>query len=153
TASVGGTGWILRTQAADKNSKEDKSPNTSSGDSLVVGIGYVDVKRGLVSLNPTQQGRVIELFADESAKVAKGTPLLKINDTAARLTLDRAEVDLKAAEAVLSQAKKAPEAHEIDVALQNKAIAAKQMDLDDAKDKLDRIKERRVASDRYDKAV
>src|SRR5262245_17312050 len=85
TASVGGTGWILRTQAADKNSKEDKSPNTSSGDSLVVGIGYVDVKRGLVSLNPTQQGRVIELFADESAKVAKGTPLLKINDTAARL--------------------------------------------------------------------
>src|SRR5437762_1027698 len=72
-ASVGGTGWILRTQAADKPSKDDKSPNANSGDSLVVGIGFVDVKGGVVSLYPNQMGKVTEVLIEESTKVAKGT--------------------------------------------------------------------------------
>src|SRR6516162_8392907 len=83
-ASVGGTGWILRTQAADKNSKEDKAPTASSSDSMVVGIGTVDVKRGLVSLYPHQMGAVVtDILVEEGTKVAKGTPLLKVDDRAA----------------------------------------------------------------------
>jgi multidrug resistance efflux pump len=148
-ASVGGTGWILRTQAADKNSKDDKTPTASSSDSMVVGIGSVDVKRGLVSLYPHQMGAVVtDILVEESTKVAKGSPLLKVDDRAAKLTLARAEADLTAAEAVLSQAKKAPEAHALDISMQKKAIDANQLKLDDAKDKLERMK----MSNRYEKA-
>ncbi|HEV3235433.1 MAG TPA: hypothetical protein VGZ25_00495 [Gemmataceae bacterium] len=139
-ASIGGTGWMLRTQAADKTSKEDKAPNVSSGDSIVVGIGFVDVKRGLVSLFPHQIGSVTDILVEESTKVAKGTPLLKMDDKAARYTLARAEADLRVAEAMLTQAKKAPEAHAIDISSQKLAIEAKQWSLDDAKDKLERVK-------------
>src|ERR1700730_15504699 len=78
-ASVGGTSWILCTQAADKSSKDDKSASANSGDSMVVGIGFVDVKRGLISLYPNQIGKVTEILVEESAKVAKGTPLLKMD--------------------------------------------------------------------------
>ena len=148
-ASIGGTGWMLRTQAADKTSKEDKGPTAGSGDSIVVGIGFVDVKRGLISLFPHQIGSVTDILVEESTKVAKGTPLLKMDDQAARFTLARAEADLIAAKAVLSQAKKAPEAHAIDISLQKKAIDAKQSSLDDAKDKLERIK---LSRDKFGKA-
>jgi multidrug resistance efflux pump len=147
-ASVGGTGWILRSQAADKNSKDDKTPTASSSDSMVVGIGSVDVKGGLVSLYPNQTGKVTDILVEEGAKVAKGTPLLKMDDRAAKIALTRAEADLKAAEAVLSQAKKAPEAHAYEISRQKKSIEANQLKLDDAKDKLERMK----MSNRYEKA-
>jgi multidrug resistance efflux pump len=108
---------------------------------MVVGIGTVDVKRGLVSLYPHQMGAVVtDILVEEGTKVAKGTPLLKVDDRAAKLTLVRAEADLSAADAMLSQAKKAPEAHALDISLQKKAIDAKKWSLDDAKDKLDRVK-------------
>jgi multidrug resistance efflux pump len=146
--SVGGS-WILHTQAADKTAKDDKGPAAGSGDFLLVGIGFVDVKSGLISLFPTQQGRVTDVLVEESAKVAKGTPLLKLDDRAAKGALERAEADLRAAEAVLSQAKKAPEAHDLDISLQKKAIDAKQWDLDHAKDELKRVR----ARSSYEKAV
>ncbi len=154
--SVGGS-WILHTQAADKTAKDDKGPDAGSGDFLLVGIGYVDVKRGLIPLFPTQQGRVTDVLVEESAKVAIGTPLLKIDDRAAKYTLERAEADLRAAEAVLSQAKKAPEAHDLEISLQKKAINAKQWDLDHAKDELERVRARssyeKALSDEAERAV
>ncbi|MFL5244526.1 MAG: HlyD family secretion protein [Gemmataceae bacterium] len=150
--SVGGS-WILHTQAADKTAKEDKGPGAGASDSLLVGIGYVDTKRGMISLFPTEQGRVVDVLVDESAKVAKGTPLLKIDDQAAKMTLGRAEADLKAAEAVLLQAQKAPEAHDLDISMQKKAIDAKQMDLDRANEALKSIRARDSSRNSYDKAV
>jgi len=146
--SVGGS-WILHTQAADKTAKDDKGPAAGSGDFLLVGIGYVDVNRGLISLFPTQQGRVTDVLVEESAKVALGTPLLKIADRAAKYTLERAEADLRAAEAVLSQAKKAPEAHDLDVKMQKTAIDAKRVQLDHAKKQRDKVE---AKPDTYGKA-
>src|SRR5260370_23626769 len=89
--SVGGS-WILHTQAADKTAKDDKGPDAGSGDFLLVGIGYVDVKRGLIPLFPTQQRRVDGGLGEESAKGAQGNPPIKKYNRACQSTREATQI-------------------------------------------------------------
>jgi HlyD family secretion protein len=67
---------------------------TSAPATLAVAKGRVDIEGGLVRLAGTRDGLVKAVFAEEGALVKAGQVLAQIDDTAARLDLQRAEREL-----------------------------------------------------------
>src|SRR5581483_1928893 len=62
---------------------------TSDGDKkLAVCFGYADLEDGVISLNPSQPGRVAEVLVQENDEVAAGAPLLRLDDREARLRVE-----------------------------------------------------------------
>jgi multidrug resistance efflux pump len=126
-ASVLGAGWGLRKfsngghEPTGTLSKDSASPLSTK---RVVCLGYADVESGIVNLTPAVAGRVSEVFVKENELVKAGTVLLRTEDNMARHQLEEAEAALRAAEAQLNEARKAPESHELLIRQQKEALAA-----------------------------
>jgi multidrug resistance efflux pump len=140
-ASVTGTGWILRSSAADKSGK---GGDQQAGQKVVF-HGIVDVDGGMRQLYPllAQPNHVKEVNVKENETVKAGAVLLQMDDTLARTNLERAEADLKDSEVQLEKARKLVKKHEYDVDAQKLVISEKQNALDAANSTLDRVKKSR----------
>lgn len=121
--SAVGTSWLVNHSRA--NDRPVETPERRADDAAgVVCFGHVDLEHGVTSLFPTQPGRVVEVLAQENDEVAAGAPLVRFDDRAARLRVTEARAALAAAEALLTQARKAPEQQQVRVRQQDAAIEA-----------------------------
>jgi multidrug resistance efflux pump len=142
-ASMAGASWVLHSPGLD-SAAPNGSQSPSAGahfEQSVVCFGHVDVEPGVTSLYPVQTGRVIEVLVREGAQVKPGAVLLRVDDRLARLRVQEAEADVKAAEAQLAQIRKLPEQHEAKVAQQKAVIEATQRRLSAARHVLARKRE------------
>src|SRR5688572_24777398 len=85
-ATVVGLGWY-RPSGPDRAGETTKA--THQNDSVAC-FGYADVEYGIISLHPTQPGRVAAILVRENEEVEAGTPLLRLDDRMARFQLDEA---------------------------------------------------------------
>jgi HlyD family secretion protein len=129
--SLAGAGWILHGPNSEGPKDAEVAPSTSGLSAVCFGL--VDVEPGVTALYPVQQGRVVAVLVKEAEDVKSGAPLLRLDDRLAKMKVEAARADLKAAQAQLSQAKKLPEQHKAQVAAQTAAIEAKQEDLGGAR--------------------
>jgi multidrug resistance efflux pump len=119
--SAAGTAWII------KNPPSPEVPGRGDGAATaheVVCFGHVDVEHGVVSLYPTQPGRVEEVKVVEGQHVQKGHVLVQVDDSLAKLFRDQAKADLQAAVAQEGEAANLRKQKECKVAQQNAAIKA-----------------------------
>ena len=91
---------------------------------FVVAFGHVDVEGGVIGLNPTQPGRVVDVVVRENEEVAKGRVLLRLDDTLARQRLREAEAVLADSQKQLEAARKLPAQQEEKLAQQQAAVEA-----------------------------
>jgi multidrug resistance efflux pump len=101
--------------------------------SQVVCFGYADVEYGVISLHPSQAGRVAAVLVRENEEVDVGAALLRLDDHIAKLQVDEAEAALQAAQVQLAQAQKRPDEHRIKIARQQTAIRVAQQRLVEAR--------------------
>ena len=80
-------------------------PAVPAADKGIVCVGHVDLENGVAALTPLLPGRVKEVLVKEDETVAADQVLLRLDDRADRLRLDKAKAALAAAEAALAQAK------------------------------------------------
>jgi multidrug resistance efflux pump len=100
-------------------------PGADVGDEpRLVCVGHVDVEGGVIALRPVRTGRLVEVAVREPQDVRAGAVLLRLDDEAAKLRVRQAEMDLKAAQLRLAQARKTPQQFRVDLALQKAALAA-----------------------------
>ncbi len=92
----------------------------------VVCVGYVDVESGLISLYPSQPGRVVTVPVAETNHVCAGTVLLRMDDTQAKLRLREAEAAIEGARIQLAETRKLPEQHRTRLTQQQCAVEAAQ---------------------------
>jgi multidrug resistance efflux pump len=104
----------------------------------LVCFGHVDLEYGVTGLAPTLPGRVAELLVRENDEVAAGTVLLRLEDRAARLRVAEARAALAAAQAQLTQTRKAPEQQQVRIAQQQAALDAAEHRLQAARQTLTR---------------
>jgi HlyD family secretion protein len=90
----------------------------------VVCLGYVDLEQSVASLSPLQSGRVAELLAHENDLVTAGAPLVRVEETQARLQVAEAQVALDTAREQLAQARTAPEQQRARLERQQAAVEA-----------------------------
>jgi multidrug resistance efflux pump len=89
---------------------------------LVVCFGYADLEAGIMALNPSQPGRVDQIFVKDNVTVPAGAPLFHLDDRAARLRVDETKALLDEVNARLAKAEKAPQEHRLKIAEQKAAI-------------------------------
>lgn len=113
-AAIIGSGWLAARWLLEP---PDVPPANNSEPVIppeVVCVGHVDVEKGVVALLPRQPG-LVTYVADEfvydkakqkfvTNRVKAGTVLLKIDDTTARVELQKAKADLTASQEKLRQA-------------------------------------------------
>ena len=87
-------------------SAEKETPAAGPAAGSVVCFGYADLENGVISLCPSQTGRVVEVPVHENEPVAAGAPLVRLDDHIARLRADEARAALESAQAQLAQAEK-----------------------------------------------
>jgi multidrug resistance efflux pump len=135
-ATVAGAGWVLHSRAGDNGPTghgEAAPPVSPDG---VVCHGHVDIENGVTPLYPLQPGEVVDIPAKEDpdhATVKKGDVLLRLDDRAARYVVRLAQQDLKAAQLQLTDARKLPARHVIELDQQAQAIEAKAQQLEAAR--------------------
>ncbi len=98
------------------------TPDPSDKHGFVVCYGFADLEGGITSLHPSQSGRVDRVFVKENESVAAGTPLLHLDDRAARLRVEEAKALLDEAVARLAKAEKGPEQHKLKIAEQQASV-------------------------------
>lgn len=118
----------------------------------VVCAGRVDAEGLVVSLDVGQPGRVIEVYVSEGGAVAKGQPVLKVDDTAfasavleAKAAVTAAQVDVDAAE---FRAKQQP----TNVILQTKKAEVAEAQAAAAEARLGQLKTQSTATSQVTKA-
>jgi HlyD family secretion protein len=119
----------------------ERDPKTSAGsleDEGIVCFGQVDLIHGVAALVPLQPGRVAEVLVEEGQTVAKGAPLLRLEDGLARSRLAEAQAALDAAQLRLKQVRKLPEQQRSRIAQQQDAVEAMRNRLSAAKRQLAR---------------
>jgi multidrug resistance efflux pump len=89
--SLAVAGWYFFTPK-----KEDRAP-LSADDLDVVCTGRVDAPQMVISLDPAQAGRVMEVRVKEGAEVKKGDVILKLDDWLAQHRLKQADAAVSAA--------------------------------------------------------
>jgi multidrug resistance efflux pump len=89
----------------------------------------VDYEEGVLALHAAVPGRVVEVPVIENAEVRSGAVLLRIDDEAARASVEEAEASLEAAEATYAEAQKRPRQRELLLSQQIGAVAAAQHEL------------------------
>lgn len=108
--AAAGANWFLHFHRGDLGLKAHEAANAPyAAEDRVVCFGHVDVEYGVRSLYPLQPGRVTDVLVHEGDRVPEEAVLLKVDDTQSKILVRKAQADLKAAEAILVQAKKAPE--------------------------------------------
>jgi multidrug resistance efflux pump len=140
--TVAGAGWMLNNgngeAPAVKNTYGVSIPFEGKG---IVSIGYVDVEPGVAQLYPTQVGRVVWV-ADEGAVLAKGEPVLRLDDELARIDLKRAELALEDAKLQHEEAKNLTTKHKLEMEAQQEAINALQAEKAAAQKQLAKLEDR-----------
>ncbi len=133
--SVGGASLLLRLRAADTSPKEADSAASrgNAAPQRAVSFGHVDVDGGLISLCPLQPGRVTEVLVREDESVQAGAILFRLEDRPAKFLVDQAQADVKAAQAQLAEARKAPHQHQSKIAQQKQVIEAMRHELESAR--------------------
>ncbi len=126
------TGARLAMGTAGESPKLAPAPAAPSG-AKQVAIAYVDVETGLTPLYPLQPGRVTEVLLEENKEVEAGTPLFRLDDTLAKDAVAQAQIDLKAAETKLAQARKLPKQHAAKVAAQKALIEVRRHEAEAAR--------------------
>jgi multidrug resistance efflux pump len=119
--SAAGTAWII------KNPPSGQGPGPADNAAMaheVVCFGHVDVEHGVVSLYPTQPGRVQEVKIVEGQLVDKDAVLVQLDDSLAKLLREQAQADRDAAVAQEREAANLPQQKEFKMAQQNAAIKA-----------------------------
>lgn len=129
-ASVAGIAWYL--QLGPGGSGSSLASNDAAREP-VVALGHVEVQsidprgggvsRGVISLFPTQPGRVVQVLVSEGQPVSSaGVPLLRLDDRLARLRRDEAEAALAAFQALRQLAERAEAQHEFRLRQQEAAV-------------------------------
>ncbi len=120
------------------NSQPTASLNSSSTaePKSLIALGFVDGEHGVTKLYPLMGGRVVKALAEDT-KVAKGDPVLWLDDELARHKLEEAQADLKSSLALLERAKLLEPQHKLKITQQQAAIASIALKRKSAKNELD----------------
>lgn len=127
--SLVGAGWALNQTPAPGGGRSTTTVPASAATTdpdqppLVVAVGYVDGKAGVSRLYPLQQGRIVDVVA-ENTRVDKGKPILSLDDELARLKVAEAQADLDNADVQLTQAQKLREQQALKIEQQTAAVTA-----------------------------
>ena len=114
-----GAVWALNSGDGNYANPGKDQPANPSG---IVALGLVDVEPGIAKLYPLQPGRVL-FVAPEGKFVKKGDIILSVDKALAEFNLQQASAALEGARLLLTEAKKNPEKHKIDLEMQKSAIA------------------------------
>jgi multidrug resistance efflux pump len=125
-------GPVVWSSAPPDTGPQEKAPAKT----VLVCHGHVDIEEGIISLNPVQLGRVVEVPVREGQAVKAGTVLLRLDDQQAKDAVRAAQAELKVAQARLGQARKLPEQHRADLAAQQAGLEAARHRLDGARQTL-----------------
>ena len=99
---------LLGSPAAVRVAYATRSEPGSAGASgpVLAGSGYVVTGEKYISIGVRVPGRIDEYFVDESDRVTKGQPLIRLDDRDYRAALARAEAALRVAEATVDLRRK-----------------------------------------------
>ena len=134
--SVAGTGWALRRTDPGPGPAAQESPDEEA--EVAVCEGHADTESGVVALNPTLPGRVVEVKVRENQEVAAGAVLLRVEDTLPRLRADEAAAALEAAQTQLTLAGTLREQYDRKLEQQRAAIRAAREAREAARQEADR---------------
>jgi multidrug resistance efflux pump len=98
--------------------------SNSNGLLRPVAIAFVDVESGVRNLYPVQQGRVADLPVAEGTEVAQGTPLLRLDDSQAKIKVAQAQIAVDCSRKRLEQAKQLRAQYKAQVKAQGAAVDA-----------------------------
>lgn len=95
----------------------------------VSAVGFVKTEGGPIELRVQQEGRVVEVAQTRASDgkdrlFREGEVILRVDDAAARHRVSKADAAVKAAQAELDRARKAPEKHALEQKQQHAVIAA-----------------------------
>jgi multidrug resistance efflux pump len=124
-----GAGWALRARDHAATPADSGGAAPAREQPVVACLGVVDFDAGVLSLQPTVPGRVLDVLVAENQHVKAGAVLLRLDDEPARGRVGEAEAALEAAEAQVAEARQAPQQHRLLLEQQRSAIAAAQHDL------------------------
>lgn len=123
-----------------------KAPPSDLGISLdeldVVCNGRVDFDGTMISLEPLQAGRLVELLVKEGARVKVGDPILRIDDSPFRSLVREATAAVRAVNAEIEAADVRAKQHPDQVALQEKKLAATRAELGALEKQLEQLREK-----------
>lgn len=130
-----GMGFALqsRNEASVGQDSRHEASRLERGAAVVACLGIVDFDAGVLSLQPTVSGRVVDVPVIENQQIRTRAILLRLDDEAARARVGEAEAALQAASAQLAEAVKAPRQHQLLLDEQKAAVEAAEYDLDSAR--------------------
>jgi membrane fusion protein (multidrug efflux system) len=137
TAGAIGAAVALYISRKGEASAADAAPSIDQ----ITALGYVDMGQGVIPLNPVTPGRVVQVLVEDGQQVRKDDVLVKLDSEVARLRVQEATADLKAAQARLSEAEKSPQQHQLKIQQQHEVIDALCHQYESTRLKLDRHKE------------
>jgi multidrug resistance efflux pump len=108
--SLAGFAHVLH-QAGPSTGGDATAPPREEAPRSIWCRGYVDVEGGVRKILPLQPGRVGEVLARDGDVVAKGAPLLRMEDKLGRQRVEEAKIAVDAAQLELDEARKEPERH------------------------------------------
>jgi membrane fusion protein (multidrug efflux system) len=142
-----GAGGLLLNPHPERTISDSTGIRAAVGESPdLICMGFVDVEGGVAPLSPTQPGRIQEVLAREGEHVARGAVLLRLEDAAARFSLEEAEATLKLAETQSEQAAVNLRQFPVRVAQEHAALDAAKDRLESARHRLSHQRELRKSS-------
>jgi multidrug resistance efflux pump len=112
----------------------------AAGDGAGSAIAYVDVEGGVSHLYPVVHGRVTDLPVKEGTEVKKGTVLLRVDDTVAKIRLAEASIAVEAALKQVEQAQDLVVQRDRQIDAQKAAVQAAESHVGLAKAKYAQVK-------------
>jgi multidrug resistance efflux pump len=129
-----GAGWMLN-QPASGTTTVSKA---EAGDLSIVGPGWVDVENGITFLHPAKPGRVQAVFVNEGDEVKEGDLLISLDNSAEKMTLALADVELATAQKKLADLERQlPKDHQFDIQIRKSHVVMAQSKLDVAQKELE----------------
>jgi multidrug resistance efflux pump len=122
-AGIAGAGRMIRGIDSSNGQAQDYAA-PSQPEPITVCLGVIDFEDGVLSLEPTVAGRVLEVPVKEDQQVKAGAVLMRLDDRAARDRVAEAEAALESAEVQLRETRKAPQRHALLLAQQRDAVEA-----------------------------
>lgn len=134
--AIGVPAWLLMRE------KPKPVDTIALADLDVVCNGRVDFDGTVISLEPLQAGRLVELTAREGARVKAGDPILRIDDAPYKSLVREAAAAIKAVNAEMEVADVRAKQHPDQVALQEKKLAATKADVTALEKQLDQLRDK-----------
>lgn len=134
TASLIGAGKVMNGSHPEAGPVDSDKPVSRGGG--VICSGVIDALDGAQPLSPSVPGEVAEVLVKDGQAVRKGDPLLRLDDTLAKMKLAQAEAGVAAAEGALTKATDGLAVADLVHRQQELAIKAAKTKLADAKERL-----------------